>query len=377
MKKVVVAIISIILLGGIMLGMKSCLKKKDENGPKIKTAAVQRGNMVARVTNTGSVQPKTAVQIKSNVGGEIVRLAVKEGDWVRKGDLLVELDTTNLENKFSQAKADLEVAKAKLSALLAGERPQEIDGARELLKQAEIKLEDAKIKLDRQNGLFNQGFISRQDMDTTQREYKLAQSSYNSASLSLSLMLEGAREQDIVSAEAGVLRAEAGYEQAASDMRDAMIYAPLSGTVLERNVEEGEKVTSGIGNASGGTVIVTIGDLSTMQILTKINEVDIAKVKMGQDVAITLDAIRGERYHGRVTDIASLGKVENNIVTYEVVIEIDKAGVRGQGLGVSRQEVEGRRKSEKVGVWRKEGDDRGQERRWKSHEPEVMGQTTI
>lgn len=227
-----------------------------------------------------------------------------------------------LKNKLSQIEADLETAKAKLSTLLAGERPQEIDKARELLKQAEIKLEDAKIKLDRQNGLFSQGFISKQDVDTAQREYELARSSYNTASLSLSLMLEGAREQDIVSARASVLKAEVAYEQAAADLKDALVYAPVSGTILEKNVEEGEKVTSGIGNNSGGTVIFTIGDLSSMKILTKINEVDITKVKTGQDVEITLDAIRGEKYRGRVADIASLGKVENNIVTYEVVVEI-------------------------------------------------------
>ncbi|MBU1153564.1 efflux RND transporter periplasmic adaptor subunit [bacterium] len=328
MKRIVVAIISIALLGGIIFGMKSCFKKSNESGLKVRTVAVQRGNMITKVTETGSVQPKTTVQIKSNVGGEIVRLPVKEGDWVRKGDLLVELDTTILKNKFIQAKADLELVKAKLSTLLAGERPQDIAKARESLKQAEINLEDAKVKLDRQNGLFRQGFISKQDVDTAQRAYELAMSSYNTASLSLSLILEGAREQDIVSAKASVLKAEVSHEQSASDLKDATIYAPLDGTILAKNVEEGEKVTSGIGNSGGGTVILTIGDLSSMKILAKINEVDITKVKTGQEVEITLDAIRGEKYHGRVTDIASLGKIENNIVTYEVTIEILGAGVR-------------------------------------------------
>ena len=332
MKRIVVAIISIALLGGIIFGMKSCFKKSNESGLKVRTVAVQRGNMITKVTETGSVQPKTTVQIKSNVGGEIVRLPVKEGDLVRKGDLLVELDTTNLRNRLSQARADLESAKAKLSTLLAGERPQDIAKARESLKQAEIKLEDTSIKLDRQNGLFGQGFISKQDVDTAQREYELAQSIYNTASLSLSLTLEGARKQDIISARASVLKAEVSYEQATSDVNDAMIYAPVSGTILEKNVEEGEKVTSGIGNSSGGTVILTIGDLSSMKILAKINEVDITKVNTGQDVEIALDAIRGRKYCGRVIDIASLGKVANNIVTYDVAIEI-------LGAGGSRQET--------------------------------------
>ena len=351
MKKIVVAIISIALLGGIVFGMKSCLKKKDEIGLKVKTVAVQRGDMMNKITETGSVQPKTTVEIKSNVGGEVVRLPVKEGDWVRKGDLLVELDTTNLKNKLIQAKADLESAKAKLSTLLAGERPQEIAKARESLKQAEIKLTDAKIKLDRQNELFSQGFISKQDRDTAQREYELAMSNYNTASSSLSLMLEGAREQDIVSAKASVLKAEVSYEQAASDVKDARIYAPFAGTIMEKDVEEGEKVTSGIGNSGGGTVILTIGDLSSMKILTKVNEVDITKVKTGQDVEITLDAIRGEKYHGRVTDIASLGKIENNIVTYEVTIEIldaDKTLVPLQKTKDRRQKAGGRREKSEV-----------------------------
>ncbi|MEK7813419.1 MAG: HlyD family efflux transporter periplasmic adaptor subunit, partial [Candidatus Desantisbacteria bacterium] len=355
MKKIIVVVVSIIMLGYIIFGINSCTNKKEAHALKIKTAVVHRGDLMSKVTNTGSVQPKTTVQIKSNVGGEIVRLPVKEGDWVEKGDLLVELDTTNLKNKLSQSEADLATAKAKLSTLLAGERPQEIDKTRELLHQAEIKLEDAKIKLDRQNGLFSQGFISKQDVDTAQRECDLTQSIYNSASLNLSLMLEGAREQDITSAKASVLKAEVAYEQAASDVSDAMIYAPLSGTILEKNVEEGEKITSGIGNNSGGTVILTIGDLSTMQILTMINEVDIATVKIGQDVEITLDAIKGEKYQGRVTDIASLGKVENNIVTYDVVVEI-------LGVGSGRQEVEGR-SQEKAGIrqaadgrWKRGGD---------------------
>jgi len=337
MRKILIIIVLITLVGGLIFGMKSCLKKKGENGLKVKTATVQRGDLIIKVTATGSVQPKTTVQIKSNVGGEIVRLPRKEGDWVKKGDLLVELDTTNLKNKLNQAKADLEMAKAKLSTLLAGERPQEIAKAREQLKQAEIKLEDTKIKLKRQNGLFSQGFISKQDVDTAQREYELAQSSYNMASQQLSLVLEGAREQDITCAKAGVLKAEVAYEQATTDMKDALIYAPISGRILEKNVEEGEKITSGIGNTGGGTVILTIGDLSSMKILTKINEVDITKVKIGQDVNITLDALRGKKYHGKVTNIASLGKVENNIVTYEVTIEILESGVKSEKSGGRRQ----------------------------------------
>ncbi len=187
----------------------------------------------------------------------------------------------------------------------------------------------------------------------------------------MSLTLEGPREQDIISARASVLKAKVGYEQAVSDVKDALIYVPLNGTILEKDVEEGEKVTSGIGNSGGGTVILTIGDLSTMQILTKINEVDIAKVKTGQDAEITLDAIIGEKYHGRVTDIASLGKVENNIVTYEVVIEIKEevrienrevrieksleSGVRGQESGVRIQNPESRSQKSEVRSQEEEG----------------------
>lgn len=235
--------------------------------------------------------------------------------------------------------------------------------------------------MDRQNGLFSQGFISRQDVDTAQREYDLAMSSYNTVSLSLSLILEGAREQDIISARASVLKAEVSYEQATSDVKDALVYAPVSGTILEKNVEEGEKITSGIGNSSGGTVILTIGDLSTMRILTKINEVDITKVRMGQDVDITLDAIRGEKYHGRVINIASLGKVENNIVTYEVVVEIveaesnrsEKLKVKSEKLGGRRQEARGKGQMAD-GKWqemedrRKQTGDRRQEARGRGQE---------
>lgn len=322
MKKIIMVIVSIALLGGMIFGIISYFKKSNNIAPNIKTAIVRRGNIVVKVTETGRVEPKTTVEVKSKVGEEIVRLPVKEGDWVKKGDLLVELDTTNLKNKLNQAKADLEAAKARLSTLLAGERPQEIAKTRESLKQAEIKLADAKIKLERQNGLFSQGFISKQDVDTAQKEYELAQSSYNTASQQLSLILEGAREQDIASAKASVLKAEAGYEQALQDIKDAKIYSPLDGVILEKNVEEGEVITSGTGNSGGGTIILTIGDLSGTNVLTNINEVDITKVETAQDVEIALDAIRGKRYHGRVTDIASLGKTENNIVTYEVTIEI-------------------------------------------------------
>ncbi|MFH1098164.1 MAG: HlyD family efflux transporter periplasmic adaptor subunit [Candidatus Desantisbacteria bacterium] len=350
MKKAVVIIISIILLGGIIFGMKSCLKKKDNSASKISTAVVKRGDIVIKVTEAGSVEPKIMVEVKSNVGGEIIRLPVKEGDRVRKGELLAELDTTELKIKLNQAKADLDSAEARLSTFLAGERPQEIAKARESLKQAEIRLADAKIKLDRQNGLFNQGFISKQEVETAQREYELAMSSYNSTSEQLSLILEGAREQDIVSARASVLKADAGYEQAVDNLNDAMIYAPLDGIILEKNVEEGEKITSGIGNNGGGTVILTIGDLSVMRILSKINEVDILKVKTGQAVEITLDALRGKMYHGKVTDIASLGKTENNIVTYEVMIEIVEREVGKIGRWEGRRvEREGGRRERKAG----------------------------
>lgn len=328
MKKMIIVIVAIALTGGIIFGIISYFKKSNDIAPNIKTAIVQRGDLVVKVTETGRVEPKTTVEIKSKVGGEIVRLPVKEGDGVKKGDLLVEMDTTDLRSRLNQAKADLEAVKAKLSALLAGERPQEIARARESLKQTEIRLSDASLKLDRQKELFSQGFISKQEVDTAQKEYELAQSSCNAASQQLSLVLEGAREQDIASARATVLRAEAGHEQALQDLKDAKIYAPLAGTIIEKNVEEGEVITSGMTNTGGGTLILIIADLSKMMVKTDINEVDIAKIKTGQAVEITLDAIREKTYHGRVTDIASSGKIEGNIVTYEVTIEILDADKR-------------------------------------------------
>jgi len=284
-KKLFIAggIVVVVIIGLVIT--RSILRNKNSNEKQVRTAVVEKGDIVVKVTESGTVEPLTTVEIKSDFAGEVKKLFVEEGDSVKAGDKLA-----LVQQESSEA---LSLASAKAS-----------------LERAKLDLEDMKRNLERKQELYQKGFIAKKDVEDAEKAYENSKIGYELAEKQLWLRLGGAE-----TAKAQSLASKA--------LDNIIIKAPSSGVVISLNVEEGEMITSGTRSlGGGGTTLMTIADLSKMIVKADINEVDVSKVKLGQPVNIGFDAIRGRVYQGIVRKIAPSGIIEQNVVVYPVEVEI-------------------------------------------------------
>lgn len=255
---------------------------------------VKRGDVIAKATETGSLEPTNIVEIKSEQAGEVKKLFVRAGDAVQSGQPLV-----TLQQESNQARRVAE--------------------ARATIDQEKLNLEEAQREYDRMKELFEKGFIARKELESAQKTRDNAQIKYDLSKRQLLLTLSGNKEL---------------YEKSlkrnlkSDEPDDFTIRSPLSGTILELSVSVGEMVSSGTSGFSGGTTLMKIADLSKMWVKAKINEVNIGEVQVGQPAEVRLDAVANQIYRGRVVKISPKGEKNNNVVTYEVTIELANSDQR-------------------------------------------------
>jgi HlyD family secretion protein len=289
----VIVVVAIIILS---------IARNGTNGERsFKTATVERRSIVVKVTESGEVAPLTVVNVKSELAGEVKRLFVEEGDSVRAGDRLA-----LVQQESSQA--------------------QQIAQARASVERAKIDLEDTERDLERQRELYNKGFIAKKDVEDAEQAYRRSQIQYELSEKQLWVVLGG---EDESTEPVGL---------GTKEFDNITVTAPISGVVISLNVEQGEMITSGTqAYGGGGTVLMTIADLSKMIVKTDVNEVDVGKVRLGQSAQIGFDAIRGRVFSGVVKKIAPAGTIEGNIVVFPIEVEI-VGSVSGEFEG-SRSDV--------------------------------------
>lgn len=254
-----------------------------------RTVTVQRGDIVARLAETGALEPMSVIEIKSEQSGEIKKLYVKEGDHVTPGQHLAVIQQ--------------ESGQARVVAQYRAEFEKE-----------RLNLEEARRELDRQKALYDKGFAALKDVEDARKTYEETKLLLDLARRQLLLALGGSTE---------ILNQYLSTDLESGPLDRFIISSPASGTVIEMKVHEGEMITSGTATVGGGTTLVKVADLSSMLVTAKINEVNITSVRMGQSVDIRLDAIPGRTYKGTVTAIAPQGVREDNVVTYEVTIQVE------------------------------------------------------
>ncbi|MGD9850405.1 MAG: efflux RND transporter periplasmic adaptor subunit [Nitrospirales bacterium] len=255
------------------------------------TVEVVRSSLQTRVSETGMIQPAQTIEIKSQFSGEVADLKISTGQVVEKDQILA-----IIRQESSQAR---QVAQFRAS-----------------IQQERLNVELAQRNWVRSQSLFEKGYIPQKEMETSQQDYQLALVRLDLAERQLLLALGGNQELY-----------ERYRDRQASDARpeEFLVRSPSRGTVLEVLVNNGEIITSGTATFGGGTVLMRIADLSHMIVKAKINEVNIPRVAKGQPVEIRLDALPGKVFRGHVSSIAAQGVKEENIVTYEVAIHIEKA----------------------------------------------------
>lgn len=288
------------------------------------TALVTRRDLSATVTATGTIKAMVGAEVKvgSRIPGRVEQLAVQVGDRVKVDHLIARLEQDDLRAAVEKAKADLAAAEAKLLTVKNGARAQEIQAAEAALHQAEANRLLAQVNLERYRQLYQDGGIALQVVDTAARDYDVTAAQVRSAREQLSLIREKYTPEDLQFAEAQVLQAKAALQIAEANLGYATITAPMGGVVASVSTQQGETVTSGSAAAQAPT-FVTIIDLNRLQVDAYVDETDIGKVHMGQEATFSVDAFPDKEFSGRVTAIYPKALIQQNVVTYDVVIAID------------------------------------------------------
>ncbi len=237
---------------------------------KVQVADATMGEISSTVRAPAKVQPETLVKLSANVPGEVIRIAVKEGDQVRKGHFLLQLDDAQYRAQLRQNQAAL-------------------DAARSNLRLSETSLEQSESIVRRKEQLYQQKLVSPEEIETarTQRDGDKARVDAN--------------REDISSAEAAL-------QSAQDNLRKTVFLSPIDGTITQVNVEQGEIVMIGTMN-NPGTVILTVADLNRMKVEADVDETDVASVTLGQTATIKVDALPDTTLTGRVSEIANSPKV--------------------------------------------------------------------
>ena len=287
MKKLKYIIIAGIILI-IVLSVVSAKMGKKESGKLVYTQKVGQIDIEETVTGSGKIQPEKEVKISSDVSGEIIQLPIKEGQQVKKGDLLVKINPDLYQSGLKRARAAVQNARANLS-------------------QAKARLISADQDFKRSKQLFAKGIISKADYQKSETNYKVAVANKEAAQFSVQSAL-------------------ANLNEANDNLARTTIYAPISGTISKLNVEMGERVVGT--KQMTGTEIMRIANLNNMEVLVDINENDIVKIKVGDAALIDVDAYLKEQFKGIITEIANSADTKlgsgDQITNFKVKIRILK-----------------------------------------------------
>jgi len=267
------------------------------------------------LTLSGNVEI-TEVNTGFKFSGRIRELLAEEGQTINKGDKMAVLDGAELESQVTQSRAYLSETITKLGELRTGARPQEIGQAKANVSHAEAELIEARKDFERAEALYKKDVISGRQMDTARKAYDVASSQYRNALETLSLVKEGPRKESIKAAEDRVQQAKAALRVSEERLKDTVLFAPVSGVVMRKNMELGETVAP-------GAPVYTIGDLENPWIRVYVKEDKLGLVKLGQKAGITTDSYPGKKYEGVLTYISSEAEfTPKNVQTQEERVKL-------------------------------------------------------
>lgn len=258
----------------------------------------------------------TESDIGFKMSGRVAELFAEEGQWVKKGDKLAVVDSSELEGEVSQSKAYLNEALARLEELKSGARPQEVEQAKANVDTAHAELSKSAKDYERAELLYKKGLISAQEVDAAKKGFDVAGPQLKRALEALSLVKEGARKEEVKAAMERVQQASAALKVSEERLKDTVLYAPVSGVILRKNMELGETVAQGM-------PVYTIGDLESPWIKVYVKEDKLGLIKLGQKSAVTVDSYPGKVYEGKVTYISSEAEfTPKNVQTQEERVKL-------------------------------------------------------
>jgi HlyD family secretion protein len=275
-----------------------------------KLTQVDQGDIARSVVATGKIEPLTKVEVKSKASGIVKKLYVDYGEWVKQGQLMAELDKEELQARVREARAALMAAEAAMQSAEATLQRNEVEA-----RSPEIPF--LKSNVERAQELFTQKLIAKSSMEESERQYQLALNKQAMAQRNV-----GVSRAEVARAKAQVAQYQAALERADEDLRNSTIVSPMDGLVLSRDVEVGDAVSSILVLGSQATLVFTLGDVSDVYVLGKVDEADIGKVYLGQEARIVVESFKDKKYAGKVTKISPLGVEKDNVTTFEVRVSI-------------------------------------------------------
>jgi HlyD family secretion protein len=337
MKKTLVFVGVVLLLAGLYLFSYNSNGSAEAPKPVFKTSKVLRGDLSVKISATGIVEPNFKVEVKSKASGEVLSFPFEAGDRVKKGTLLLQLDKSDEKRNVAKARTELSSSQAKYKKAVTAHLLQktkyetDIKSTQSEIETALANLKDSEDKLKRQKELFEKKFVAQESLDTAITLFKVNQEKLVQAQTRLQTARDSIhditmKENEIELVQSEVKRSEIAVDEAEERLEETEIFAPIDGVIIEKFIEEGQIIASGISNVSGGTAISTIADISRLFIIADIDETDIGSVKMGHSVRITADAFPNEVFTGKVTRIAPQGLIENSITIFKVKIEVQGPG---------------------------------------------------
>ena len=305
---VLVAIALVIGVSSIF-AVRAALRRNNNIDPS-KLVAVERGDIARAVVATGKIQPLTKVEIKSKASGIVKQIFVDYGATVKAGQVLLELDKEELQARVREAQAVLTAAQAALeSAQAAFERNQ--------LEAESPDLPFLKSAAERAQKLHADGLIAESVREDAEKAYRQG---LNRKMMALRNV--AATRADVSRAKAQVAQAQASLDRSQEELRYSTVTSPMDGLILSRNVNVGDSASSILILGSQATLLMTLGDVSQVYVLGKVQETDIGKVYLGQRARISVESLRDKKFEGKVDKISPLGVEKDNVTTFEVRVSI-------------------------------------------------------
>jgi HlyD family secretion protein len=284
----------------------------------LQTVLVERRDFSSSVLATGAVRPQVGAEVRvgARLSGKVATLIANVGDPVTRGQVIAEIEQEDLEAMLAQREAELQLAQAKLAAL---HRlfPKEIQRAELEIARWQATCTLGEQEIARETKLFAQNATSEAALDQTQERLTVAQMQLASAKKEYTLV-EVRHEEDVKQAAAEIARAQSAVTNARIQLSYATITAPIDGVIASVSTQEGETVAAGF----NAPTFVTIIDLQRLQVDAYVDEVDIGRIQAGQQAIFTVDTFPGREFVGQVNAIYPKAVIQDNVVNYDVVIEI-------------------------------------------------------
>ena len=298
-------VVGVLLVAGMAVG--AYVRSRQDKGTLVTAENVQQRDLESLVSASGTIEPKRSVNISAQSMGRVTRIGVREGDRVKAGQFLLLIDPVAAQSVVRRDEA-----------AVAGARTG-LEQSRVTVQSARASVDVARQALKRQQELWHAGLTTRETLEKAEAEVEMRESDING------------RQQEIRTREEQVRQQEAGLVNSRYNLSQSRFESPFDGIVTRRNIEEGENVVVGTMN-NAGTVLLTVADMSVIEAEIEVDETDIPLVQIGQKATVTIDAIDGTTFSGRVTEIgnspiqaAGQPTGVRTATNFKVVVTLDEA----------------------------------------------------